>query len=220
MNKVDVKIFEFDGIAVRAEVRDGKPWFIAADICSALGIENPRDAVAKVCNPKGVASIYTLTAGGRQKVKVIDEGNLYRLIFKSRKPSAERFTSWVCDDVLPAIRETGEYQAQWKKQRHEACASYKVMSEVTRVARELIGKVTAPYHYANEARLVNLCLAGEWKSLDRNALDIDDLDILAKLENRNSVLIARGVPYETRKELLKQHAIDLRHPKLHMMEAA
>lgn len=49
------------------------------------------------------------TAGGVQYPAFIDEGNLYRLIIKSKKPEAEAFESWVCDEVLPSIRKTGSY---------------------------------------------------------------------------------------------------------------
>lgn len=87
----------------------GEPWFCAADVCSALGYANTSKAISDNCREKGVTSSYTLTSKGRQALIFINEGNLYRLIIKSRKEEALRFESWVCDDVLPAIRKHGHY---------------------------------------------------------------------------------------------------------------
>mgnify|MGYP002511605032 CR=1 FL=1 len=60
-------------------------------------------------NEKGVHTIPTLTAGGIQNLLYINEPNLYRTIFQSRKEAAERFTDWVTSEVLPSIRQTGNY---------------------------------------------------------------------------------------------------------------
>lgn len=63
--------------------------------------------------PKGVTSSYTLeTAGGKQNVTIVSEGGLYRLVFKSRKPEAEAFVTWVTEEVLPQIRKTGSYSVK------------------------------------------------------------------------------------------------------------
>ena len=56
-----------------------------------------------------MSSIPTLTAGGEQKLLYINESNLYKAIFQSRKESAERFTGWVTSEVLPCIRKNGIY---------------------------------------------------------------------------------------------------------------
>ena len=72
-----------------------------------LGYNNPYDALTRHC--KGVSKIETPTNGGIQKVGYIPEGDLYRLIINSKLPNAERFESWVFDEVLPAIRKHGAY---------------------------------------------------------------------------------------------------------------
>ena len=87
---------------VRTVEAGGRVWFCARDVASALGYANPKDAVNRHCRPKGVCVHDLLTAGGRQKVKFIDEGNLYRLMACSRLPSAERFESWIFDELVPA----------------------------------------------------------------------------------------------------------------------
>lgn len=87
---------------------DGKPYFVGTDVAKALGYSNPRDAVSRHC--KGVVKRDTPTSSGIQSMSYINEGDLYRLIMKSKLPSAEKFESWVMDEVLPTIRKTGSYQ--------------------------------------------------------------------------------------------------------------
>lgn len=87
---------------------DGKPYFVGADVAKALGYSNPRKAILDHC--KGVTKRDTPTSSGVQSMSYINEGDLYRLIMKSKLPSAEKFESWVMDEVLPTIRKTGSYQ--------------------------------------------------------------------------------------------------------------
>lgn len=88
---------------------DGKPYFVAHDVASALGYVNPRKAISDHC--RGVTKRDTQTTSGIQSMSYIGEGDLYRLIMKSKLPSAERFESWVVDEVIPSIRKNGGYIA-------------------------------------------------------------------------------------------------------------
>lgn len=110
MNTAEIIPFRFESREIRTVIVDDQPWFCAADICAALEYANSRQAVQKNCREKGVSIRDTLTTGGKQSLTFIDEGNLYRLIIKSRKEEAQRFESWVCDEVLPAIRKYGRYE--------------------------------------------------------------------------------------------------------------
>lgn len=92
---------------VRMTEINGKPYFVATDVATALGYINPRKAVNDHC--KGVTKRDTPTSSGVQQMSYINEGDLYRLIMKSKLPSAEKFESWVMDEVLPSIRKTGSY---------------------------------------------------------------------------------------------------------------
>ena len=94
---------------VRTLEIEGKPYFIGNDIAKALGYSVPKDAISRHC--KGALNHRLLTEGGMQEMKVIPEGDVYRLIVKSQLPEAEKFESWVFDDVLPSIRKTGLYAA-------------------------------------------------------------------------------------------------------------
>lgn len=93
--------------SIRSVEINGKPYFVANDIARALGYKRPADAVTMHC--KGSVKYRYLTPGGEQEVKVIPEGDLYRLIIKSKLPEAEKFESWIMDDVLPTLRKTGQY---------------------------------------------------------------------------------------------------------------
>ena len=107
----ELKIFnnkEFGEI--RIAIINGEPWFCLADICRALELTNPAMVKTRL-NEKGINSIDTLTKRGNQKLLYVNEANLYKTIFQSRKESAERFTDWVTSDVLPSIRKTGKYEA-------------------------------------------------------------------------------------------------------------
>lgn len=93
---------------IRTVEINGKPYFVGTDVAKALGYNNPRDAVSRHC--KGVVKHDTPTSSGVQLMSYINEGDLYRLIMKSKLPSAEKFESWVMDEVLPTIRNTGSYR--------------------------------------------------------------------------------------------------------------
>lgn len=95
---------------IRTITKDDEPMFCLADVCKALELTQP-SKVKERLNEKGVRSIPTLTKGGEQKLLYINEPNLYKTIFQSRKDSAERFTDWVTGEVLPSIRKNGGYIA-------------------------------------------------------------------------------------------------------------
>lgn len=93
---------------IRTYTENGCPFFCLADVCRVLGIKNSSDAKTRL-NQKGVVTTDTLTNGGIQQATFINESNLYKLIFQSRKLEAEQFTDWVTGEVLPAIRKHGLY---------------------------------------------------------------------------------------------------------------
>lgn len=92
---------------IRTVEIDGKPYFVANDVAKSLGYKRPADAVTAHC--KGSVKHRYLTEGGEQEVKVIPEGDVYRLISRSKLPSAEKFERWVFDEVIPSIRKNGGY---------------------------------------------------------------------------------------------------------------
>ena len=107
----DLQIFKNDSFgSVRTVEIDGKPYFIGNDVAKALGYAVPKDAISRHC--KGALKHRYLTDGGEQEVKVIPEGDIYRLVIKSQLPKAEEFEHWIFDDVIPTIRKHGMYAKQ------------------------------------------------------------------------------------------------------------
>ena len=105
-------VFSFGNHEIRTVSDEhGEVWFVANDICAALELVNPRDALAKHVDEDDVAKRDTLTSSGLQKLNHVNESGLYALIFGSRKESAKRFKRWVTSEVLPAIRKDGYYAA-------------------------------------------------------------------------------------------------------------
>lgn len=109
MTDKSITPFLFEGdITVRVVDRDGAPWFVMTDVCKALGLTNPTEAVRGLDEDEKGISI-TETLGGVQEMIVVSESGLYTLIFKSRKPNAAHFRKWVTATVLPALRTAGRY---------------------------------------------------------------------------------------------------------------
>lgn len=109
MTTLSFQSFEFNPNPLRVVMRDGEPWFAAADVCAALQLETHVAVRRLDDDEKGRCSIPTL--GGDQEMSVINESGLYSLIMGSRKPEAKKFRKWVTAEVLPAIRKTGRYEA-------------------------------------------------------------------------------------------------------------
>lgn len=89
---------------------NGKILFCGKDVATALGYVDTAQAIRKHC--KGVVEITTPSNGGAQMMKFITEGDVYRLTFGSKLPSAEKFTDWVADEILPSIRKHGAYMTE------------------------------------------------------------------------------------------------------------
>ena len=100
-------VFLFDTHEVRTIVKDGEPWFVAKDVAEILGYKETGLAVRTHC--KGGAKHTLLSNGGKQEHTIIPERDVYRLIMRSKLPSALRFEEWVVAEVLPALRKTGCY---------------------------------------------------------------------------------------------------------------
>ena len=131
----DLKIFTNEEFGeIRTSVVNSEPMFCLSDICKSLGLSQP-SKVKERLNEKGVRTIPTLTSGGEQNLLYINEPNLYKVIFQSRKESAERFTDWVTSDVLPSIRKNGGYIAG-----QEALSDDELLSKALLVAHNKIAE--------------------------------------------------------------------------------
>lgn len=102
----DLQIFKNDQFGeIRTVQLDGEPWFVAADVCRALDVQNVPQAVNRLDDDER----HMLNIGRQGEVHVVNEPGLYSLVLGSRKPEAKAFKRWITHDVLPSIRKTGSY---------------------------------------------------------------------------------------------------------------
>lgn len=96
--------------SVRTVVKDGEPWFVAADVCKALEIGNPTDVMRRLDDDERTL-VSIEGASNTLPVNVINEPGLYAVVLGSRKPEAKAFKRWITHEVIPIIRKTGGYVA-------------------------------------------------------------------------------------------------------------
>ncbi|VHA78491.1 BRO-N domain-containing protein [Streptococcus pyogenes] len=94
----------WNGYTIRFVENNGEWWAVAKDITNALGLKQPSRAISTL---KGVTKSKTLTKGGEQELSIINEKDIYRLVFKSRKPEAEAFQEWVFEIIKQLRQSTG-----------------------------------------------------------------------------------------------------------------
>lgn len=120
--------FAFDGNLIRTAGTDRDLWFVAKDVCEALGISwRGSDSLSVIPEEwKGVRNLRTPQRNSNGTISlpfqdhiVINEAGVYKLAFRSNKPQADAFTNWVASEVLPAIRKTGTYLSK-RRQKYEA----------------------------------------------------------------------------------------------------
>lgn len=108
-----IQIFENNEFGkLRTVENDGKVMFVASDVAKMLGYSNVNDAIGRHCRYVVKHDIPHPQGNGILSVNIIPEGDVYRLIIRSKLLSAQRFESWVFDNVLPAIRKNGMYMTQ------------------------------------------------------------------------------------------------------------
>lgn len=138
MDNTIVKVFEnqkFGNLRVVTDEKTGNPLFCAKDVALALGYRNTKDAISKHC--KGVAIRYPLsTSGGTQTVRFITEGDMYRLIASSKLEGAQRFESWVFDEVLPSIRRDGGYMVSREDESPEETMARAILIAQSTIERQ------------------------------------------------------------------------------------
>ena len=109
-SRCDIKVFSNDTFgSIRTIMRDNDPWFVAADVCRALEINNNRDAISRLDDDEKKTVALTDGNRGNPNTTIINEPGLYSLVLGSRKPEAKAFKRWITHDVIPSIRKNGAY---------------------------------------------------------------------------------------------------------------
>lgn len=142
---MNIATFDFNETPVRVVQRGGEPWFVAADVCRVLDIQNPSDALKALdeadLDSSEVRSESTNGVEQRRAVNIVNESGLYQLVFSSRKPEAKAFKRWVTKEVLPAIRKTGRYTAAAVEEAHPLADAIEALQGNVKAAmraRELV----------------------------------------------------------------------------------
>lgn len=195
MSKIIKADFEKTAVAFNT---DG--WINATVIAEANG-KRVGDWVDLPSTQEYVARLITRLSGNLIMAKRGRNGGTWlhpKLAVMYARWISVDFAIW-CDERIDEIIHGKPESNDWEKLRHQAASSYKVMSAILDSRRKIDGKETKPFHYANEAKLVNWALTGEYKGLDRETLSPQELDLVAKLETKNAVLISDGVGRDDRK---------------------
>ena len=140
----ELRIFESPDFGqVRTVTQDGEPWFVAADVCKALDIQNPTDAIKKLDDDEKARLNLGLRGGD---TNVVNEPGLYSLVLGSRKPEAKAFKRWITHEVIPSIRKSGGYIAG-----QDTLNDNELMAKALLVAQRTIEARTLQLAKANEA---------------------------------------------------------------------
>lgn len=110
----ELKIFEsLDFGSIRTMEIDGEPWFATIDVCRAVDIKNPSQAITRLDADEKMTTLILdeRAASGTTQLSFINEPGLYSLVLGSRKKEAREFKRWITHEVIPSIRKTGGYSA-------------------------------------------------------------------------------------------------------------
>lgn len=175
---MEIKTFEnADFGAIRVSTVEGEPWFVAKDVCDALGLSNTTEALRNLDDDEvsNISNSEVAQNGGRA-ARIISEPGLYKLIMRSRKPEAKAFQRWVTHEVLPAIRKTGGYIAAKQDETPEQIMARAVLVAQDTIERqkEQIKELKPKALFADAvAASDGTCLVGELaKMLKQNGVNI------------------------------------------------
>lgn len=107
----NIQVFEYQNNKVRTVDMDGEAWFVLKDVCGVLDIADHKVVARRLDEDEVCQTPLTDSMGRQQSTTIINESGLYHVILRSDKPEAAPFRRWVTNDVLPAIRKTGSYNA-------------------------------------------------------------------------------------------------------------
>lgn len=199
----ELKVFENETFGqVRSVLRDGDPWFVAADVCRALELDKTWNALQRLDDDeKGTTSISTL--GGQQEMSIVNEPGLYSLVLGSRKPEAKAFKRWITHEVIPSIRQTGQYQAKPKSALELFAQSVAAMQEMEKKQQVLEDRQTVV-----EKRLDNI---GDIVTLNPNSWRKECTAMIAKVaEKLGGFGYIQTVNAEIYKLMLERFGFDLK----------
>ena len=179
----------FNTITVRSLERDGQIWFVAADVCKALEINNPSQALTRLdSDEKTTLTNNEGRAGqGAQNYNIINESGLYSLILRSRKTEAKQFKKWVTSEVLPSIRKTGSYSLTLNK-RQQYLIRQAVLDNVAETANTFHSVYKKLYTRFNVYRYQDILAKDFDEAIELLGGVVNPIDNLPVLPNINQKL--------------------------------
>lgn len=183
-NEITTLQFNSDQFGQLRVVKDdnGEPWFVARDVCSALGLDHTAHRRLDA-DEKGLTKVQTL--GGVQTVTTINESGLYTLMVRSNKECVKPFRKWVTGEVLPSIRKKGGYIAAAADETPE-----QIMARAVLLAQDTIARQKAQIEELKPKALFadavaasdGTCLVGELaKMMRQNGVQIGQNRLFEKL---------------------------------------
>lgn len=202
--KNELEIFKNEEFGqIRTLEVDGKHYFVASDIAKALGYKRPNDAISVHCRYTVKHSIpHPQSKTKTMDVNIIPEGDLYRLIVNSELPTAEKFESWVFDEVLPSIRKHGVYMTNDVIERTLTDPDY-LIQLATALKEERQARLVAEQKIEEQRPLV------EFADKVSNSSNLIDMGKMAKLLKDENINISRNRLFEwlRKKEILMRNNI-------------
>ena len=161
---------------VRTVMRDGEPWFVAADVCRALDIGNTSMALERLDNDEkmtlSLTDSHSGQRGGAQSYTIINEAGLYTLVLGSRKPEAKAFKRWITHEVIPSIRKHGAYLTAETAERLMADPDFQIKL-LTRLRDEQEGRRIAEAK-VEELEADNVKLSDAVDELDKQVVKLSE----------------------------------------------
>lgn len=191
----ELKIFNNEQFGqVRAVMLDGEPYFVAKDIATVLGYKDPKNTVKNRCKRGRVSEIpHPQNENKMLNVTVIPESDIYRLIIGSKIESAQKFESWVMDEVLPTIRKHGAYMTNDVIERTLTDPDY-LIKLATTLKEERQARILAEQKIEEQKPLV------DFANQVSNTTSLIDMNQMAKLLNDENINIGRNRLFEILRE--------------------
>lgn len=197
----NLEIFKNDEFGeIRTLLINNKPYFMANDVAKALGYAKPNNAISTHC--KATLKQGIPISGKIQDVNFISEGDVYRLIMKSKLPSAEKFESWVMDEVLPSIRKHGAYMTEQTIEKALTSPDF-LIQLATQLKEEQKARKLAEQKIEEQKPLV------EFANKVSDSSNLIDMGKMAKLLKDEHINIGRNRLFDwlRRKEILMKNNI-------------
>lgn len=200
---MDIQIFNNSEFGeIRTVEENGKFLFCGSDVAKALGYARPNEAITQHCKEDGTAfHRITDSLGRNQQAKFINEGNLYRLISNRKLPTAEKFESWVFDDVLPTIRKTGMYATDELLDNPDLIISIATSLKEERAKNKALqaqaekDKPKVMFAEAVETSHTSILVGELAKILNQNGIDIGQNRLFERLRNCGYLISRKGADY-------------------------